>query len=411
MTDSTWNVSGTGDYNTAGNWSFNVPVIGDTGFFGTSTHTNISILTLNNVGEWFFAPGASQYNFAIAGSASIRFFGAGIVVNGGGANIDNANDLQFLNHSTAGAATITNESLSGISFKDVSTAGSASINNNAVLYFLHSSSAEHATITNNSLTDFFDFSSAGSANIINNGVLLFNANTSAASATIDTLGGALTEFADFSNPGNAQLITDAGGRVDFSGSAGPANNHQLTVGSIAGAGSYLLGADQLTVGSNGLSTIVSGPITNSGGGGGSGASLVKVGPGTLTLSHAGNTYSGGTTLEAGMLDLAAVGAAGTGAITFTAGPQKLKIENGALSPLSHHVYANPIDFFGKGDVLDLSGLHFHPGAKATYHAASHHLIVNSGGVTDTLTLLEPLRTHFIVASDHHGGTDVLLFHA
>jgi hypothetical protein len=72
---------------------------------------------------------------------------------------------------------------------------------------------------------------------------------------------------------------------------------------------------------------------------------------------------------------------------------------------------NAIDFFGKGDILDLSGLHIDAGATATYNAASHHLAVHSGSVTDTLTLLDPLRTHFAVATDHHSGTDVFLFHA
>ena len=65
----------------------------------------------------------------------------------------------------------------------------------------------------------------------------------------------------------------------------------------------MLGGDQLMVGLNGLSTEVSGPIEDGGHNGGSGASLVKVGPGTLKLSNAGNTYTGGTILEAGRLDL------------------------------------------------------------------------------------------------------------
>ena len=40
------------------------------------------------------------------------------------------------------------------------------------------------------------------------------------------------------------------------------------------------------------------------------------------------------------------------------------------------------------------------------------ITVHSGSVTDTLTLLDPLRTHFTVANDGHGGTDVmLLLHA
>jgi autotransporter-associated beta strand protein len=125
-------------------------------------------------------------------------------------------------------------------------------------------------------------------------------------------------------------------------------------------------------------------------------SLVKVGHGKLTLSHAGNTYSGGTTLEGGTFDQAALGAAGPGAITF-AGKAKLKIENAALS--SHH-FTNNIDFFGRHDVLDLTGLHFQPGAFATFH--HEDLKVRSGGVTDTLKLVHPHGTHFAVANDGPG---------
>jgi autotransporter-associated beta strand protein len=103
------------------------------------------------------------------------------------------------------------------------------------------------------------------------------------------------------------------------------------VGSIAGAGIYFLGANQLIVGSNGQPATVSGPIDDSGILGGSGASLVKVGNGRLTLSGAGNTYSGGTTIERGTLDLGAVGAAGTGAITFT-GNAKATLRIGSPGP-------------------------------------------------------------------------------
>jgi len=61
-----------------------------------------------------------------------------------------------------------------------------------------------------------------------------------------------------------------------------------------------LGSNQLTVGSNNLSTTVSGEIQDGGSFGGSGASLVKVGTGTLTLSG-NNSYTGATTISAGTL--------------------------------------------------------------------------------------------------------------
>jgi autotransporter-associated beta strand protein len=190
--------------------------------------------------------------------------------------------------------------------------------------------------------------------------------------------------------------------VDFSQSAGSSN--VITAGSIAGAGTFNLGGNALYVGGNGLSTTVSGLITDGGLGGGSGAALVKLGAGTLTLSHTGNAYTGGTFLAAGALDLAALGSAGSGAITF-AGAATLKIENAALSG---HVFGSPIVSFANHEVIDLKGLKFHAGASATYQPASHRLTVHSGHVTDTLLLLSPAGTHFHVARDPHGGSKVTL---
>ena len=74
------------------------------------------------------------------------------------------------------------------------------------------------------------------------------------------------------------------------------------MGSIAGAGSYDLGSKQLTVGSNNLSTVVSGQIADGGLFGGVGGSLVKIGSGTLALSGA-NTYTGPTNVNGGTLEV------------------------------------------------------------------------------------------------------------
>ena len=87
----------------------------------------------------------------------------------------------------------------------------------------------------------------------------------------------------------------------------------MTIGSLSGKGSVLLGANTLTIGSNNQSTTFSGVIQDAGG-------LTKIGAGTLTLTGA-NTYTGNTTVGAGML---AVGnrngsATGTGRVNVQAG--------------------------------------------------------------------------------------------
>jgi autotransporter-associated beta strand protein len=349
MTISTWEQSANGFYTVGANWSAGEPGAGDTAEFAASSRILVTIDSGSvNVGEWLFSAGAPQYNFLIGDAAFFQFEGSGIVINAGSAHIFNFGDIFFRNQSSAGSAFIYN---------------------------------------------FFG--------------LAFGESSSAGSSTIDTAGTAFTGFHSTSTGESAQFITEAGGTVDFSDCVGPGSDHRITAGSIAGAGTYALGADQLTVGLDGRSTTVSGAIDDGGHfSAGTGASLVKVGLGTLTLSGSGNTYSGGTTLEAGALDLAAIGAAGTRPIIF-AGRATLAIENAALSG---HAFANPVRAFGKHDILDLTGLKFHSGATATYHKATHLLTIHSGNVTDTLTLLSPLKTHFTVTKDGHGGSDVMLAH-
>jgi autotransporter-associated beta strand protein len=215
---------------------------------------------------------------------------------------------------------------------DSGTTGSivGSVVNNALLFVLNSNTSGITTITNNGGTFFQNGTSASSAVITSSGggVLLQFADTSnAANATITTNNGASTQFFGNSTGGNAQFITNASGTVDFSGTSGPAGNNQITAGSIAGAGTYSLGSNQLTVGGNNLSTTVSGTIQDGGSSGGSLASLVKVGTGTLTLTGA-NTYTGGTIVNAGTLAVGSSTALGTGDLTFANGTTLQAAANG-----------------------------------------------------------------------------------
>jgi autotransporter-associated beta strand protein len=83
----------------------------------------------------------------------------------------------------------------------------------------------------------------------------------------------------------------------------------VAIGSVEGNGAVFLGANNLTVGGNQLSTTFSGVMQDGGQNGGVGGSLTKTGTGTLTLSGT-NTYTGGTTVSAGTLG-------GTGKIAGT----------------------------------------------------------------------------------------------
>ncbi len=265
-----------------------------------------------------------------AGTATIR---ADIA---GDTNDFDGGFIFFQGNSSADHATITAFGDSNIEFDDASHAGNATLtagsatrpigaDTNGFIFFTGTSTAENATITVNQFAElsfapgFFGggTATAGNANITNNGNTNFFQGSSAENATITTNEAGLTRFFGESTGGNATFITNAGGVFDMSGlgtfpdsGEPPVSVTGMTAGSIAGAGAYFLGSKQLTVGSNNLSTTVSGIIQDGGSSGGVGGSLVKVGTGTLTLSGA-NTYTGGTTISVGTLQLGDGGTSGS----------------------------------------------------------------------------------------------------
>jgi autotransporter-associated beta strand protein len=283
--DATWNLNGTGDFNTSTNWTpATVPT--GTAFFGVSNQNTVTFsatTTPTNINSWTFNAGASNYNFIINApllTGGINFFGAGIVLNGGTANLINSSTLGF-SSGTAGSATI--------------------INNAGLLVFDGSSTAGSATIINSSVpasaqfpVQFVGHSTAGNATIINNNPLTFQQNSTAGNATINN--NSQLTFFDASTGGTARLMNGAAGTVDMSF----LSNAGMTVGSIEGAGTIALSSKNLAVGGNNLTTTFAGVLQDGGLGGGTGGSLTKTGTGTLTLAG-NNTYTGATVVNSGGL--------------------------------------------------------------------------------------------------------------
>ena len=261
------------------NWSSSPSVPDDIATFTSGLNTTVTISGSVDINTIQFDPTAPAYSFTNSGFFTIN--GAGIVNN---------------------------------------SASTSSFTNNAFIQFSNASTAANAAIANNGALTFVDTSTAGNASIINNGggsLISFTDSSTAGNATITTNNFAKTQFATNGTGGNAQLITAAGGIVDFSLSSGPAGDNKLSAGSLAGAGTYFLGANQLTVGGNNLSTTVEGVISDCGLGGSecnnlgaTGGALVKVGTGTMILSG-DNTYTGGTTISGGALQLGDGGASGS----------------------------------------------------------------------------------------------------
>ena len=301
----------------------------DTSNAGTATFT----VTGEGVMNFFDQSSAGAASIHVDGTSSVNFnagstAGTAKIIAGDMGSTDDFTGgfIFFEGNSTADHAMITAFGDSNIEFDDASHAGNATLiaglptrpigaDTNGFIFFTGTSSAENATITVNQFAElsfapgFFGggTAKAGNANITNNGNTNFFQGSSAENATITTNDGGLTRFFGRSTGGNAAFITNAGGVFDISGLGtfpdGPDEglpSVPMTAGSIAGAGTYFLGSTQLTVGSNNLSTTVSGTIQDGGEFGGVGGSLVKVGTGTLTIDGAG-TYTGGTTVSDGAL--------------------------------------------------------------------------------------------------------------
>jgi autotransporter-associated beta strand protein len=264
--DATWNGT-TADWNTPGNWAPSTVPTGTATFSSTGSANvqNTSGVTIGAI-QFTGTPNAQAYSFLI---------GSSFVINGTG---------------------VTNASTNPQSF-DVLFGNNLGFENGATGN--NGSGQVNYTIEEGGSAAFTGTSNAGNASTsyTNHGQITFTDGASAGNATITTSGvGALTSFESAATGGSARLITGPGGIVDISAltTAG------MTAGSIEGSGTYELGGRVLTVGSNGLSTTVSGIIADGGGAGGTGGALDKTGAGTLTLTNT-NTYTGATTIDGGTL--------------------------------------------------------------------------------------------------------------
>jgi autotransporter-associated beta strand protein len=325
------------DFDTGSNWSLGrPPEFGETAIFtDTVGEKNVFLSGVTLAANWEISAELAVYQFTLDALTDLYFIDKGLFSIGERAMMSVGSD-------------------STISFLNESIAHRTDFNIDGTLSFADRASAETSKIDNYGVVGFTGDSTAGSADISNNSILNFSDSSTAGSATITTTSSAVTLFSGASTGGNAQFIAEGSGIVDFSNADGPNNDGKLSAGSIAGDGDYLLGANELTVGSNNLSTEVMGSIEGIGG------SLVKVGAGTLTLSGT-NGYTGDTLIKSGTLVLN--GSAGTthsasvtidpgailsGDITFDGVAANSFINKGTFSGQAHLGAGNDI-YKGKGN--------------------------------------------------------------
>lgn len=336
---------------------------GASAFTIASNPATVPVITISGVGMTNNS-GILQHFVVNAGAAQLSFLNSATA--GSSTTYTSSGTITFGGNSTADHATFTNNAF--LNFANTATAGNATFNNNSVLIFDGFSTAADATFNNgtpNSSGGFIQFGetsldaptagngifnnpgspsntvgggfvvihfgTAGNATFINDGATasggfegetLFQDTGDAGNAILIANGGVgggeggSIQFATASTGGTARIQVFGNGNLDISGHNPPG----ITTGSIEGSGVVFLGARNLAVGANNLSTTLSGVIQNGGVSGGTAGSLTKIGTGTLTLSGA-NTYTGGTTVSGGTLLVSnkAGSGTGTGAVKINAG--------------------------------------------------------------------------------------------
>lgn len=325
-----WNLNPTsGDWNTAENWT---PATVPNG------PADVATFALSNIGPsisedtevngiTFVNPNGVTVNpnsvLTISGTGVIGDGGFEVATNG----FFDGGIIVFSNQSTAGDSDIHVSGGGGVEFTDNSTAGNANFRYGAggVIFFLDSSTAGNAHFSalldaalafsgsataGNAVIEISDFSSfvmfsgtssAGNAMVGSSAYTSFSDSSTASNATIGVFGEYLV-FSGSSEGGRAQieltfdLTRLVPAILDISGHNSPG----VTIGSLEGEESNLvfLGANNLTVGSNNLSTTFSGVIEDNGFSG----SLTKIGKGTFNLKGA-NAYTGQTNVNGGVLQV------------------------------------------------------------------------------------------------------------
>jgi len=319
---------------------------GSTSFFNRSTAGNSEIDNDNGTISFFdrsTAGSALIYNFD-----QENFFDRSTA---GSAFIFSTGQVNFFDRSTAGNSGILVD-IGGVAFFDRSTAGNSGILIETDIFagvaFFDRSTAGNSfieTIKSKSpfmFVDFFDNSTAGNSYISTDfGTQVdFFGNSTAGSAVINNGHGGISFF-DSSQGGTAQILLHGESSfLDISAHNAPG----VTIGSLEADVVFsenarvFLGANNLTIGSNNLSTTFAGVIQDGGQNGGIGGSLTKIGTGTLILTGA-NTYTGDTNINRGVLQVDGsitsntfVNQRGTLAGTGTINGNLTNTNNGRVSP-------------------------------------------------------------------------------
>lgn len=287
-------VSGTGGITKAGSGTL---ILSGANTYSGATTINAGVLNIQNAtalgttaGATTVASGAQlQIQGGISSAENITISGTGVSSTGAIRNISGNNTL---------SGTITRAADSSIQSDSGLLTLSGGIGGNFALTVSGSGNTTATGVV----------SGTGALTKTGSGTLVLSgANTYTGATTVN--GGTLragSAGTAFGNNSSVTLANTSGVTLDLAG-------FNTSIGSLAGGGAsggnVTLGSGTLTTGGNNLSTSYAGVVSGTGG-------LVKNGSGTQTLSGA-NTYSGATTINAGVLNVQNATALGTTAGSTT----------------------------------------------------------------------------------------------
>ncbi|MCP4565836.1 MAG: autotransporter domain-containing protein [Bosea sp.] len=271
----------------------------------------------------------------------------------------------------------------------------------------------------NTFTVRQSFSGTGSLSKAGAGTLVLT-NTHSYSGATTVSGGTLRAGQAGSFSPNSAFTVGAGATLDLA-------SFSQSIGSLAGAGSVVLGSGNLTTGSDNSSTTFSGSITGTGG-------VTKTGTGTLTLSGT-NTYTGATKVSGGKLvvngsitssvtlDGGTLGGSGTvGGVSVGSGATVAPgnsigtlTVSGNVAFASGSTYQVEVNAAGQSDRIVASGSATLSGGtvqvlaeNGNYAASTSYTILTaSGGVSGTFSTVTS-NLAFLTPSLSYGGTSVTL---
>jgi fibronectin-binding autotransporter adhesin len=343
-----------------------------------SVTTAASTLTLSGaVGD-----GGNTYSITKAGAGALALAGAntftgGVTLNAGILDINNATAL-------GGNASTLTIAANGVTLDNNSAAALTMTNTNPVAWndnftFTGTKSlgligpvtlGENGTVTTTAsiLTLSGVIGDSGSAFSLTKAgagtLALTNANTFSGGVTLNAgildidnataLGGAAGTFTIVAN--GVTIDNNSAAAITMTNANPVAWNGSFTFTGTKSLG--LIGP--VTLGGNRTVTATASTLTMSGvvGDGGNGYSLTKAGAGTLLLSNA-NTFSGGVTLSAGILDIGNATALGGGAGTFTITAGTIDNLSGSAMTLTNN---NPLAWNGSFTFTGSNALNLGTGA-------------------------------------------------